>query len=414
MTISSGAKNTDCVQPAVPHIFIGVTSAQTCMVLPDRLQELRAAGFRVSVLSAPGNIATRAAQIEDVSTYTVPVCRTISPIADMVAFVRILKLLMQLKPDLVEFSTPKVGLLGCVAAWLCRVRVRVYFLRGLRLETTAGLKRWLLLWAERLASVCSHITLCNSGSLRDRAMELRIAPASRLLLLGNGSSNGVDVVRFAPAPSDLRQRLGISDGAPVIGFAGRLTADKGVPELLEAFALILRERPDAHLLLVGWFDAAEDALDQGLRRRVEGHPRILCTGYVADAAPYYRAMDLLVLPSWREGFPNAVLEAAASGVPVIAAACTGSLDAVVPEVTGLLVPPGYPEAICEAVLRLTGDPVLRRQMSESARQWAVDHFDKRRVMGLTTQLYRRLVESSPGFPGANAQKESATGLPVSL
>ena len=114
------------------------------------------------------------------------------------------------------------------------------------------------------------------------------------------------------------------------------------------------------MLLVGWFDAAEDALSADLRGRIENHPRIHCTGFVADTAPYYRAMDLMVLPTWREGFPNAVLEAAATGIPVITTIATGSRDSVVPEVTGLLIPPGYPEAISEAVLKLLRDPERRQ------------------------------------------------------
>ena len=118
-----------------------------------------------------------------------------------------------------------------------------------------------------------------------------------------------------------------------MGFVGRLTRDKGVPELIEAFDTIAKKEPDAHLLLVGWFDAAEDALDDWTRARIQSHPRIHCTGFVADTAPYYRAMDLMVLPSWREGFPNAVLEAAATGLPVITTECTGSRDSVVPEVS---------------------------------------------------------------------------------
>jgi glycosyltransferase involved in cell wall biosynthesis len=118
----------------------------------------------------------------------------------------------------------------------------------------------------------------------------------------------------------------------------------------------------------------------------------VCTGYVEDAAPYYRAMDLMVLPSWREGFPNVVLEAAASGVPVVATTCTGSCDAVVPEVTGLLVPPGYADAIAEAALRILGDDKLRERMSEAARKWAVKDFEQQRVLRMTVQFYEELLK----------------------
>jgi len=177
----------------------------------------------------------------------------------------------------------------------------------------------------------------------------------------------------------------------VIGFAGRLTCDKGIPELIDAFDSILRAEPEARLLLVGWFDAAEDALPAALRARIQSHPRIHCTGFVEDTAPYYRAMDVMVLPTWREGFPNAVLEAEACGVPVVTTISTGSRDAVVPEVTGLLIPPGYPEAIVEAVLKLLRNPERRRRMGQAARAWVQENYVETRVLGLTAEFYLGLL-----------------------
>jgi glycosyltransferase involved in cell wall biosynthesis len=401
-----------------PHILIGVTSAQTCLVLGSRLRALAEAGFRVSLVSAPGSMAVHGSRIAGVAAYEIPMARAISPVADLVALVRMLRLLHRLKPDIVEFSTPKAGLLGSAAAWICGTPVRIYFLRGLRLETAPAIKRAILLWLERIAAGCAHAVVANSGSLRKRARALRICSEKKLVLLGHGSSNGVDLSRFAPGICKMREQVGVREqfgipaNAPVIGFVGRLTGDKGVPELVEAFARMLRERPECYLLLVGWFDAADDALGRDFRRRIEGHPRIVCTGYVDDAAPYYRAMDLLILPSWREGFPNAVLEAAASGVPVVATACTGSRDAVVPETTGMLVPPGDADAIANAALRILGDDELRGEMAVAARKWAVNYFDQGRVLGMTVRFYRRLLNSEASK--ASAQNEAVTGLSASL
>ena len=159
-------------------------------------------------------------------------------------------------------------------------------------------------------------------------MRSALRPIAKLRLLGEGSSNGVDIERFSPGPSTVREQLGIPHYVPVIGFAGRLTRDKGLPELCEAFDLILCAEPSTRLLLVGWFDVAEDAVDPGLRMRICVNPQIYCTGFVPDTAPYYRAMDLMVLPTWREGFPNVVLEAAATGIPVVTTECTGARDSV--------------------------------------------------------------------------------------
>jgi glycosyltransferase involved in cell wall biosynthesis len=146
------------------------------------------------------------------------------------------------------------------------------------------------------------------------------------------------------------------------------------------------------LLLVGWFDTAEDALGDDLRSRIKRHPRIHLTGFVADTAPYYRVMDVMVLPTWREGFPNVVLEAAATGIPVVTTLSTGSRDAVVPEVTGLLIPPGYPVAISEAVLQLLRNPERRRRMGEAARAWVLEHYVNGRVLGRTVRYYQSLLD----------------------
>ncbi len=374
-----------------PHIVVGITSPQTCMVLTGRLRALREAGFRVTLISSPGELLDQLAQHEGVEKLAVPMERGISPLKDLVSFVRLWRLLWRIKPDIAEFSTPKAGLLGSMAARLAGVPRRVYMLRGLRLETAAGLKRQFLLMAERMSARCAHIVLCNSASLRGKALALRVAPGSKLQLLGPGSSNGVDIERFSPGLTDLRDRLNLPVKAPVLGFVGRLTEDKGLPDLIVAFDLILEKRPDAYLLLVGWFDASEDALDAQLRARIENHPRIICTGYLENTAPFYRAMDLLILPTWREGFPNVVLEAAATGIPVITTFSTGARDAVVPEVTGLLIPPGYPQAICEAVLKLLRDPELRKQMGVAARSRVIEHFVNEHILGLTAAFYKSLL-----------------------
>jgi glycosyltransferase involved in cell wall biosynthesis len=378
-------------QPST-HIVIGITHPQTCLTLTGRLRALREAGFRVTLISSPGELLDQTAAREGVEAIGLPMRREIALLADLIALLRLWRLLRRLKPDLVEFSTPKAGLLGSLASVLARVPARVYMLRGLKLETSSGTKRALLLAAERLSAVCAHVVLCNSHSMQREAAALGVAPAAKMRLLGKGSSNGVDVERFSPGPSDVRARLAIPLDAPVVGFVGRLTRDKGIPELIEAFETILSEEPQARLLLVGWFDAAEDALAAHVCARIVSHPSIHCTGFVVDPAPYYKAMDLMVLASWREGFPNAVLEAAATGIPVITTACTGSRDSVVPEVTGLLIPPGYPEAISEATLKLLRDPARRIRMGKAARAWICEHYSDERVLRLAVSFYKSLLK----------------------
>lgn len=381
---------------SAPLLLMGVTHPQTCMVLGPRIRALRKEGFRVVLLSSPGELLERVALEEGVERVSIPIERGMAPLADLFSLVRLWLLLGRLKPDMVEFSTPKAGLLGNLAAGLRRVPRRVYLLRGLKLETSHGWRRQILLAAERIASACAHVVVCNSASLLAQARTLGIASSAKLRVLGEGSSKGVDLERFLPGKSRVRALLGWNESTPVVGYVGRFTRDKGIPELVEAFESILRTEPEARLLLVGWFDASADALDGPLRDFIRRHPRIHCTGYVEDTAPYYRAMDVMVLPTWREGFPNAVLEAQATEVPVVTTISTGACDSVLPEVTGLLIPPGYPHAIAEAVLNLLRTPARRRRMGAAARAWVREHYLEHSVLRLTTEFYRRLLaEESP-------------------
>ena len=389
-----------------PLAVVGITHSQTCLVLRGRLRALRDAGFSVVLISSPGEMAEQLAAEEGAGLIAIPIQRGISPLADFLSLLRLTFALRQLRPAIAEFSTPKAGLLGNIAAFLCRVPSRVYLLRGLRLETSSGLARVVLKAAEKLAAACAHAVVCNSESLRQQTIALRLVPENKLRVLGGGSSNGVDIARFTPGADTMRAKLNIPSGAPVVGFVGRLTRDKGIPELLQAFNLLLEKIPAARLLLVGWFDESEDALSVYQRARIEAHPRIIRTGFVPDTAPYYRAMDLLVLPTWREGFPNAVLEAAASGLPVITTHTTGARDAVIPGVTGTLIPPGDPVALSEALLSMLQHPERRLAMGQTARQWVVQTFGKRRVLGLTVNLYLQLLRR------AEARKSRRTPIRI--
>lgn len=379
-----------------PHLVIGVTSAQTCLVLSARIRALRTAGFRITLVSNPGTLLESTARNEGAKAVAIPTERGIAPFSDCVSFWRLFQMLRKAKPDLVEFSTPKVGLLGLTAALLAGVPHRVYVLRGLKLESCTGLMRLVLLAAERIASRCAQVVLCTSPSLLKKTLALSIAPASKLRLIGDGSSHGVDTRRFSPGSSNVRARFGIHPDAMVIGFVGRMTLDKGVPDLIAAFERILEEKPQSYLLLVGWFDQSDDILDPALRRRITRHPRVVCSGFVADTAPYYRAMDLLILPTAREGFPNVVLEASSSGIPVITTYSTGACDSVRDGITGYLVPVRDPEAICKSAVRLLGDARERRRLGEAGRAWVQQRFADRRVAGLTGEFYSNLLRTEVG------------------
>ncbi len=358
---------------------------------------LEQAGFDVRVMAAPGPDLEAVAAREGVAVEAVPLARSIRPLKDLRALLHLWRAFRRLRPAIVNAGTPKAGLLAMLAARLAEVPVRVYTLRGLRLETVGGFRRRLLGASERLASRLAQRVVCVSPSLRRRCLELRLAPAGKTLVLGTGSSNGVDAERFAPAAAGdeelaaLRRRLGLPEGATVIGFVGRFTRDKGIEDLAEAFCERLAPRfPGAWLLLVGEFEEG-DPVAGPVVERLAAHRRVVHAGFVADSAPYYRVMDVLAFPSYREGFPNAPLEAAASAVPVAGYAAVGTVDAVAGGETGLLAAVGDVAGLEAALARYLDDPALRRRHGAAARQRALRLFARERVWRAWAEEYRRLL-----------------------
>ncbi len=358
---------------------------------------LRRQGFDVWVVAAPGADLDEFAQRESVPVVAVPMRRRIAPLADLLSLMRLTRALRRLRPDLINASSPKAGLLGMIAGWLAGVPVRLYTIRGMPLETATGARRALLRLAEKTAASLAHRVACVSPSLRDRALELGLAAAAKTILVANGSSNGVDTERFADTverrreAADLRQRLGLPADALVIGCVGRLTRDKGVEDLAAAFLDTVAARcPAARLLLIGEFERG-DPVRPETRQRLLADPRVVTAGWVADTAPYYAAMDLLAFPSYREGFPNAPLEAAASGLPTVGYRAVGTVDAVDDGVTGALVAIGDRAALARALVDYLEDGELRRQQGAAAAERARRLFRSEIVWQGWADRYRLLL-----------------------
>jgi glycosyltransferase involved in cell wall biosynthesis len=379
-------------EPKIVYIVTVPLSAVT--LLRGQLRYMREHGFEVMVVSSPGKELELVAASEGVAAFKVPMRRGISPLHDVVSLWRLFRILRELKPDIVNAGTTKAGLLGMVAAWMARVPVRVYTLRGLRLETLDGLKRLITSLTERLASACAGRVVSVSVSLRQAYMSHSLTPASKVVVLGKGSGNGVDVRRFLPTEENLRrsealrERLGIPRGTPVVGFVGRFTRDKGITELLDASKVVLRIFPETRFLLLGRLEDG-DPIPASYVERLENHPRIIRAGFVPDTSPYYHLMSVLAFPSHREGFPNAPLEAGVAGVPVAGFAATGTVDAVVNGETGILVPRRDADALAEALIKLLKDQALRIRLGEAARERAMKDFANERVWEEWLRFYER-------------------------
>ncbi len=367
-----------------------------------QLRFLREAGFEVAVVSSPGPGLFETAIEDGVEPYPVPIVREISGLADLVSFCRLWALIGRIRPAIINVGTPKAGLLSGVAAYLRRVPCRVYTLRGLRCETSAGWKRWFLLQIERIACGCAHRVICVSESLRKKVVELGIADARKFVVLGSGSSNGVNVERFAATPerldeaATLREKLGIPEDARVIGFVGRFTRDKGILELISAFAQLRILRPTLYLLLVGDFEEG-DPVSSEVRDVIASDPHIVRTGMVQDPAPYYYVMDVVALPTHREGFPNVVLEAYAAGRAVVTTYATGARDSVHQGITGILVPVGDASSLGSALSQMIESPETAQEMGRAGRELVEREFRQEFVWGALEREFLLLLQKK-GLP----------------
>ncbi|MEX2310731.1 MAG: glycosyltransferase family 4 protein [Pirellulales bacterium] len=386
-----------CNDSAAPlRLMVLITSGVSADLLKGQLAFFRSRGFDVTLVAAPHPRLTAAAARENITIRSLPMHREIRPLHDLVAFVRLWRLMRNVRPQIVNASTPKAGLLATLAAFLARVPVRIYTLRGLRLETARGLTWHILAFAERVASACAHRVICVSQSLADEFVSLDLADPDKVAVLGAGSSNGVHAEAFERTASRLsqarrlREQFGIAAHDPVIGYVGRLTRDKGIAELVRAFAQVTERFPAARLLLVGDFETG-DPPDEAVVDRIKKDPRIIKSGFVGDVTPYYHLMNVLALPSYREGFPNCVLEAQAASLPVVGTRATGVVDAIVDGATGRLVPVGAVDELADALIAYLDKPGLAAQHGMAGRRRVAQEFRPHRIWTALEDEYNRLV-----------------------
>lgn len=357
---------------------------------------LRRQGIDVHVVSSPGAGLDAYGEREGVATHGINIERRIAPTKDLESLARLTALFRQLAPDIVHAHSPKGGLLGMLASTVARVPTRIYHLRGMPLETAKGFTRSILWSTESTSARLSDTVICVSESLRQSLVRRHICDERKARVLLRGSGNGVDAEgRFNPGhlPDDARaatrRALGLPADAVVLTFVGRVAADKGIQELVAAWRRIRAERSNTRLLLVGTLDT-RDPPERAVLQCLESDPHVVWVRGTDDVPRMYNASDILVLPTYREGFPSVVLEGSAMRLPIVATRVTGCVDAVVDGVTGELVPARDATTLSTRLLRYVDDNQRRRTHGEAGRAHVLRWYQQQLVWGAIKHLYDEL------------------------
>jgi glycosyltransferase involved in cell wall biosynthesis len=369
----------------------------TLPFLAGHVTHAKGKGFEVHALSSPGDPLDEFGRNVKIDVHPALMPRRITPLIDLVAVWQIVRVIRHVRPTIVDAHTPKGGLLAMIAAALCRVPVRIYHQHGLPLMTATGLKRLILSWTERTACWLAHQVLCVSESVRDVAIAEGLCSAEKIKVLGHGSIDGIEADgKFNPArvPAESRQqvraRYQIPESAPVMGFVGRIVRDKGLIELAQSWRVLRERYPSLHLLVAGPFES-QDPIPADVEATLRSDPRIHLAGMLQDMPSVYRALDLLVLPTYREGFPASLLEASAMGLPVIATRIPGCVDAVRDGETGVLVPVRDSESLTAAIRAYLDDPSRRTRHGANGRHRVLRDFDPENLRDALFREYLRLL-----------------------
>jgi glycosyltransferase involved in cell wall biosynthesis len=379
-------------QPKNKLVRITTIPASMLVLLKGQLSFMQEQGFDVYAVSSDGEEVEALKKQEHVRHFVVPMTRLISPLQDLKCIMQLTKFLKKEKPQIVHTHTPKAGLIGMWSAWLAGVPVRMHTIAGIAWIETTGIKRFILKQVERLTALAATGVYPNSHKQMEFLQSEGIA-GKKFKVLGNGSSNGIDTqyISVTPALQEegnlIRQREGIDENACVWIFIGRIVKDKGIEELLFAWEKISSLFPHDRLWLLGLEEPELDPLSQKAYGILKDNPTVKQWGFIKDIRPFLSAAQVLVFPSYREGFPNVPMQAGAMGCALILSDINGCNEIVENETSGLLVPAKNNEALYEAMSRLRKDDALRKKLSAASRKRIVENFDRNFIWHLILKEY---------------------------
>ena len=347
-------------------------------------------GYDMLVITSPGEeLDDFRKRCPDETVIEVPMERHISLIKDLKSLFKMIKVLRREKPYVVHSMTPKAGLITMIAAWLTRIPVRIHTFTGLVWPIAVGLKRKVLMATDWITCACAtHIIPEGQGVLDD--LKNNKVCRKPMKVLGYGNVRGVDMGRFNPARfADVKK----DESNFRFVFVGRIVGDKGINELVEAFVRLNKEFPSTMLSLVGKYEAELDPLQPEIIKAIEENSNIEACGprYGDDLLVDYMKSDCFVMPSYREGFPNTVMEAGAMGLPSVVTDINGSREIIINGENGIIVPSRNPVALYEAMKQMVSDVSARERMAANARPLIESRFEKSFVQGCLIEFYEEIL-----------------------
>ena len=345
--------------------------------------------YEVVGVSSPGADLEKVEKREGIRTLDVPMERKIAPFKDLVSLIRLIRLFHREKPWMVHSITPKAGLLAMMAAWICRVPVRVHLFTGLVFPTTTGLRQKILMATDKLTCACATRVIPEGKGVK-RDLEQFNITSKPLEIIGNGNINGIDLEYFArTAEVEEKAQAYRKKDTTTFCFVGRMVRDKGINELVAAFEKLYQTHPDTRLLLVGPFEDALDPVLPETKRMIEQHAAIEWMGWQKDIRPFLAASDVFVFPSYREGFPNVVIQAGAMELPCLVTDINGCNEIIEEGVNGCIIPSQDQQALYEAMEKLL-DTELRETLRQQARPQIANRHERKVLWKELLQFYRSL------------------------
>ena len=351
--------------------------------------------YEVVAVSGEGERLRSVENREGVRVFPIEMQRQISPFKDLVSLWKLYRFFKKEKPDIVHSITPKAGLLSMMAAKLAGVPVRIHTFTGLIFPTQTGVKQKVLIAMDKLlCRFATHIFPEGQG-VRNDLIKFNITKKP-LKIIANGNANGIDTTHYDSAlfsaqdKINLRKEWHVDADDFVFIFVGRLVKDKGIRELVAAFSSLLQNRPKTKLLLLGRFESHLDPIDPLTLKTIEATPQIICAGYQTDVRPFLAMADVFVLPSYREGFPNVVMQAGAMGLPSIVTDINGANEIIIDQKNGLIVPSKNAKKLLGAMTQMCDDATLRENMAANSRPLIAERYRQQTVWNAVLEEYRKM------------------------